>query len=497
MFSSLRLRLPSHFSFGRHLGHYVVAAISLSAAATCASDEPKPERASTAKEAAANLQEAFVRVAEELEPAVVTVNAKKTIKPNPKSSDGTEERAFDDLDFGRSRRGYRAQGTGSGVLIAPDGWIITNDHVVAGADKVVVKLRDGRELEGEVRRDYRSDLALVKVNGTNLPFARLGDSDKVRIGQWAIAIGTPYKYEGSLSVGVISALGRKQEIRDNSGEGDGRIYNDMIQTDAAINPGNSGGPLLNLEGEVIAINTAIESDNGTSVGIGFAIPINAVKFVVDQLRATGKVRYGYLGIEPGTLTPRYAESYKVTAGAIVQSEPTDGSPAAKAGIHVDDVVTAIDGKSITSESDFRLIVSRIAPGTSVDIRLVRAGEPKEVRAILAEPPAPRVARNDRSRSASPRFGVEVAALTADQASRVGLAGNTGVVVKTLDSTTSAAETELKSGDVVLTVNGFPTPNVELFRKVTSALKPGEVVRIVFQGKRSSETVKRVVIFTLD
>jgi serine protease Do len=317
------------------------------------------------------------------------------------------------------------------------------------------------------------------------------------VGQWAVAIGCPFRYEGSLSVGVISSLGRRQEIRDHSGEGNGRLYMDMIQTDAAINPGNSGGPLINLDGEVIAINTAIESENGASVGIGFAIPINAVKFVTDQLQAKGKVSYGYLGVEPETLTPKLAESYKTDAGAIVKSEPTEGSPAARAGIHVDDVITGVDGKSIKTESDFRICVSRSAPGTTIEIALVRAGAPKTVKATLAEPPAPRIARSEKGDSTGPRLGVEVAALTVDQASRVGMTSMNGVVVKALDSTTSAAETELQSGDVVLTLNGVATPTVEAFRKASGGLHPGDVVRIIFQGKRSSETVKRVAIFTLD
>jgi serine protease Do len=476
------------------LGPLLVLAAGLPCGA--ARGDMEADRLAASRAAAAVLQDAFVRVADELEPAVVTVHAKKTVKPKPRGSEKEGENVFEDLGSG-SRRGHRAQGTGSGVLFSADGWIITNDHVVAGSDRVTVKLRDGRELDGEVRRDYRSDIALVKVNGTDLPFARLGDSDKVRIGQWAIAIGTPYKYEGSLSVGVISSLGRKQEIRDSSGEGEGRLYSDMIQTDAAINPGNSGGPLVNLDGEVVAINTAIESENGASVGIGFAIPINTVKFVADQLRTQGKVSYGYLGIEPETLTPRLAESYKAQTGAIVRAEPSDGSPASKAGVHVDDVVTAIDGKPIRSESEFRTTVSRIAPGTTVEIQLVRAGEPRTVKATLVEPPAPKIALGGRARDGVPRLGVEVAALTADHANRVGLLGLTGVVVRNLDTTTSAAETELQSGDVVLTVNGVPTPTVESFKKATSSLHAGEVVRIIFQGKRYSETVKRVVIFTLD
>ena len=437
------------------------------------------------------VQDAFVSVADELEPAVVTITARKTVR-------GAAEIDDDSKGWGHGKqKTFRSQGTGSGFIISRDGWVVTNDHVVGNADRVMVKLHDGREIEGTVRRDYRSDLAVIKMDGDSFPFVRMGDSDRVRIGQWAIAIGSPYKYEGSFSVGVVSALGRKQEIRDQNGEGDGRLYPDMIQTDAAINPGNSGGPLINLDGEVIAINTAIESETGGSVGIGFAIPINQVRFVVDQLRAKGSVSYGYLGVEPETVTPRLSAAYKVAAGALVKAEPPASSPAAKAGLHVEDVITRIDGTPILSERDFRVTVSHLSPGAEVSITYSRDGVEKTAKTLITEPPALRVSQIDSGiRTAG--LGVEVSTLTPETAMRVGLDGKSvGVVIKTMESGSCISETDIRAGDVILKVNGAATPTVEAFRKATLSLRRGEMVRILWQGKRYPETIKRISIVTLE
>lgn len=442
------------------------------------------------------LQDAFVSVADQLRPTVVTITAHKTVRPKVKPLG--DEGAVPDTLKGRYRT-YRAQGTGSGVIISSDGWIITNDHVVSGSDTVTVKLQDGREFEGTVRRDYRSDLAVIKIGGSTFPYARLGNSDNVKVGQWAIAIGSPYKYEGSFSVGVISALGRHQEIRDQTGEGGGRLYPDMFQTDAAINPGNSGGPLINLDGEIIGINTAIESENGGGLGIGFALPMNAVKFVVEQLRDKGKVEYGYLGVEPETVTPRVASLYKVEAGALVKSEPEATTPAGKAGIHVEDVITRIDDAPVRSEWDYRIVVSRTPPGTTVNVTLQRNGVEKSVKATIVAAPPIRLSRSESG--GTPTLGVEVASLTSETAARVGLAARSGkaagVVIKSVDTASSASETELQAGDVILAVNGVQTPTVEAFRKATVTLRAGDTLRILWQGKRYPDTIKRVSILTID
>jgi serine protease Do len=441
------------------------------------------------------LQDAFVSVAERVEPAVVTITTRKITRARFDRSEEQEE-GIPSIPFGRSGlpRAFRSEGIGSGVIISADGWVLTNDHVVGGADRVTVRLHDGREFNGTVRRDYRSDLALVKIEGSGFPTARLGDSDRVKVGQWAIAIGSPFRYANSFSVGVISSLSRRQEILDR-GAGSLRLYPSMIQTDAAINPGNSGGPLVNLDGEIIGINTAIETENGGSIGIGFAIPINSAKFVIEQLRSQGKVRYGYLGIDPSTVTPRLASSYKVTGGALVQQEPDPDSPAGKAGIRVEDVIIAINDKQIYSETDLRLTISRIAPGTTVKITLVRNGEQRVVSAQLGEapailPPAPPA-------PVKPSLGIEVVALTPEAAERAGLPRAEGVVIKSLEPGSSATETDLQRGDIILQVNGVPTPNLAAFQRMTANLKSGDVVRILSHSRRGSSYVKRVAIVTVD
>jgi serine protease Do len=215
------------------------------------------------------VQDSFASIADELEPAVVTILSARTIRAA--GQDGGAGGSHAQPNPFSQPRIHRSVGTGSGVIITPDGWVLTNDHVVGGADRVTVRLHDGREFTGDVRRDEKSDLALVRISApAPLPAARLGDSDKIKVGHWAIAIGSPYRFEGSLSVGVISSLYRSQQILDIGGSSPMRYYPNMIQTDAAINPGNSGGPLCNIDGEVIGINTAIESESGGSIGIGFA-----------------------------------------------------------------------------------------------------------------------------------------------------------------------------------------------------------------------------------
>ena len=445
------------------------------------------------------LQDAFASVAEEVEPAVVTITARKTVRPvlgTPSLEEGDDPLRGTPLGRGRSSRPFRALGTGSGVIISTEGWILTNDHVIGGAEKVTVRLIDGREFEGTVRRDFRSDLALIKIEGSNLRAARLGDSDKVKIGHWAIAIGSPFRYEGTFSVGVVSSLFRRQEIRSSTGVS--RVYPSMIQTDAAINPGNSGGPLLNLDGEVIGINTAIESDSGGSVGIGFAIPINAARFVADQLKTSGKVVYGYLGIDPGTVTPRLASAYQVSNGALVQGDPSEESPAAKAGLQADDVITEIEGKPVRNELDLRTIVSRIRPGTTIAIVYVRNGTEKKTTATIAEAPT---LIDEGVTGATPgkvNLGIEVASISPDSLKKIGLDEKIqGVTIKSLDSGSPVSESEMEKGDIILKVNDHPTPNVEAFKKATSSANPGNVLRVLWTGKRGKATVKRVAIVIVD
>jgi serine protease Do len=357
--------------------------------------------------------------------------------------------------------------------------------VVSGAERVTVKLHDGREFVGTVRRDYRSDLALIKVeSATPLPTARLGDSDTAKIGHWAVAIGSPYRYEGSFSVGVISSLFRQHKIRDAETRGTERLYPNMIQTDAAINPGNSGGPLVNIDGQVIGINTAIESEGGGSIGIGFAIPINTAKFVVEQLMTKGKVSYGLLGVTPRDVTPRQAMAFGVNEGAWIDEEPLEDGPAGKAGLHAGDVITAVNGKPIHNELDLRTIIARTQPFTSVDVTFLRDHKTKTVKATLTEAISPELDKPKPKDPAKALIGMEVQPITDKLAANAGLPTNvTGVVIKSIDANGAAADLDgLTEGSVILKVNDTPTPTMAAYRTAIEGLKPGDQVRLVFQNR---------------
>ncbi len=446
--------------------------------------KPKPQRPINTM--LVDLQEAFASIADEAEPAVVTVFSTKSRKAGEE-----DEAAFPSF----MRRPRRATGTGSGVIIRKDGWILTNDHVVGGADRVTVRLNDGREFTGTVRRDFRSDLALVKID-SELPFpvAKLGDSDGVKIGHWAVAIGSPYRYEGSFSVGVISSLQRKQDIMDGSG---GRFYPNMLQTDAAINPGNSGGPLLNIQGEVIGINTAIESDGGGSIGIGFAIPINSAKFVVKQLLEKGKVSYGYLGVSPTSVTPRLASTLKVERGALIDRDPEADSPAAKAGLRAGDVVVGINAKPVKSELDLRTIIAQTLPGTSIELKIVRDGVQQSLTAQIEE--AQTIEQEKPKVGVKGKFGVEVQAISEqsvkDLPRRLRVPATTsGVLIKAIDPTAAAADIEdLVEGAIILKINDTETKTVSAFQTATAKIKSGDQVRVYYQlGK-----LKKFAVVSVD
>jgi len=446
------------------------------------------ENARTTVASLQGLQEAFASIAEEVEPTVVTVSSFKTIR----SAADTGE--FPNRSFDGGPR--RAVGTGTGVIIRKDGWILTNDHVVNGADRVTVKLHDGRELSGTVISDPHSDLAVIKIESkTPLPVARLGDSDRVKIGHWAIAIGSPYRFEGSFSVGVISSLYRRQRITE---AGEDRLYPNMMQTDAAINPGNSGGPLCNIAGEVIAINTAIESERGGSIGIGFAIPINTAKFVANQLIDTGKVVYGYLGVSPTSVTPKQALALKIDHGALIDEEPQDQTPAAKAGLHVGDVITSIDSKPIHNELDLRTIIAQTPPDTVVKLTVVRDGEPSKINATIGKLEVE--AGIHKPAADKPHLGIAVKTLTDTLADRAGVPRTTqGVYVTTIDPSSSAADEEdFGERCVILSLNGKGTPDENAFQQAVAPLKSGEQVRVVYLKQiRGEGSVKRFAVLTVD
>jgi serine protease Do len=333
---------------------------------------------------------AIVRAAERVGPATVSITAVKTriVSGAPRPGD-----AF----FDRFLRGYfpdwlreeQYHSFGSGVIIDPDGYLLTNDHVVGRANAVTVTLNDGREYEGRVLgSDPRYDLAVVKVEGENLPVAPLGDSDDVIVGEWAIAIGNPFGYllndpDPTVTAGVISAL-----HRDVQGEGEsGAIYKDMIQTDAAINPGNSGGPLVNSRGEVIGISSFIFSSSGGSQGIGFAIPINIARQIINELIEFGRVRDVWVGIKVQPLSRTIAERLRLSsADGVLVSYVEDESPAARAGISPGDVIVGVNGEPVTNIRQARRAIFGSRVGDVIRLTVVRAGETMHYDLELEEVP---------------------------------------------------------------------------------------------------------------
>lgn len=316
------------------------------------------------KSALVQVQDAFTNIAQTVEPTVVNIKS---------------ERIQSAADGGLSPRPggqgvpHRLEATGSGVIVRADGYILTNDHVVEGAKGglVTVTLADGREFPGKVSEDSISDLAVVKINPgpAPLPVAGFADDATVRPGQWAVAIGSPFDLQNTMTVGVISAIGRHQSI---GGDSSGRYYPNLLQTDAAINPGNSGGPLFNIDGKVVGINVAIESPVEGSAGVGFAIPSSIAQTVMNALIRTGKVTRGYLGIAPEDLTPALQTLYGQKDGALVRDVSTD-SPAGRAGIEAGDIVTVFDHQPVHGEVSLRESISGATPGHAIDLRYVRDG----------------------------------------------------------------------------------------------------------------------------
>jgi serine protease Do len=377
----------------------------------------------------------------------------------------------------------RGGGLGSGVIVTRDGYILTNNHVVEGATEVKVTTNDRREFDAKVvGTDPKTDVAVIKINTTDLTVLPISDSTKVQVGDLALAMGDPFGIGQTVTMGIISATGRGGLNPEN--------YEDFIQTDAAINPGNSGGALVNTNGELIGINTAIISRTGGNQGIGFAIPINMAREVMDQLVKTGKVVRGYMGAGVQDVTPELARAFKLSSpnGTAITSV-VPGSPAEKAGLKAGDVVTAINGEAMADASALRLKISRTAPGTAVKLAVHRPEGPTTVTVTLEPFPEKGGSPLERDQrggmpggAASTMEGLSVTDLTPDIASELEVPpGTKGVVVTSAEPGSAAAEAGLRRGDLITQVNRKPVASVAQFEQAVRSGGSNSVLLLVSRG----------------
>jgi len=422
----------------------------------------------------------FATLAEQLRPAVVNISTAKTVKPRSPAYHGPQqpgrdlfeeffERFFRELP--QSSRKERSLGTG--FIISEDGYILTNDHVVDGADEIKVKLSDGRVFSGTVRGlDPKLDLALVKIEaGKELPVAKLGDSDKLRIGEWVMAIGNPFGLEQTVTVGIVSAKGRV------IGAGP---YDDFIQTDASINPGNSGGPLFNVRGEVVGINTAIVAGGQ---GIGFAIPVNMAKQIVTQLREDGKVTRGYLGVVVQPLSEELAQSFGLDRphGALV-SEVVKDSPAERAGIKRGDVILSFDGQAIDERNDLPKLVAATRVGKTVNVAVFRDGR-EQVLSVQVGKLSEEGGGDAPPGDAGSEVGLTVTTLTPELVRRYDLDPESrGVLVTAVAPGSAAANANLRPGDLIVEVDGREVDSTKTFEAATGRSAKGKVLRLLIQRR---------------
>jgi serine protease Do len=381
--------------------------------------------------------------------------------------------------FGRQMqpRPEREQSLGSGVIVTSDGTILTNNHVIDGASDIKVQLSDRREFNAKlVGMDPRTDIAVLKIDATGLPTLALGDSSRLQVGDVIFAIGDPFGVGETATMGIVSATQRSGLGIEN--------YEDFIQTDAAINPGNSGGAMIDLHGNLIGINTAIATGGGEgNVGIGFAIPINMARSVMDQIVSHGKVVRGYLGLVPQDVTPEIAKQFGLSGpGGALIAEVSPDTPASRAGLKRGDVILKLNGEPVNSENDLRLRVSQSAPGTDVKLEIWRDGKTQDVNVPLGQFPEKAENASSGENSEGALEGIHVQELTSEIAEQLNLpAGTHGVVVSDIDPASSASSADVQRGDVIQEVNRKPVSSIEQYKQALAGADNKPVLLLVNRG----------------
>lgn len=412
----------------------------------------------------------FADLTKQVQAAVVNISTSKTVKPRGRYPNPLYQDYYD--RYFQSNPGLRKQNSlGSGFFLNKEGYILTNNHVVSGADQIEVKLSDGRNLEAHlVGADPKTDIAVIKVDAhESLPTVSLGNSDSLEIGDWVVAIGNPFGLTQTVTAGIVSAKGRV------IGAGP---YDDFIQTDASINPGNSGGPLFNLRGEVVGVNTAVVA---TGQGLGFAIPINMAKQVIPQLIKGRQVERGYLGIGLQEITPELAQALGLSKpeGALV-GQVFEGSPAHRAGIQAGDLILSLNGQPIQKTNDLPILVAQTPIGSEVGIDVIRGGERKNFKVrIASQNEASQAVAGSAPSSGNPAsIGLMIRDVNPLESQRNGLPPGQGVTVTDIDQRSSAAFVGIQPGDVILKLNDQPIDGSRSFAKMSEGLKRGQTVRML-------------------
>jgi serine protease Do len=423
---------------------------------------------------------AFAAISKQAVPAVVFIQSEKDVKAmrpgqqfffnDPSEVFGEEffERFFGQRTppHGNAPQRFSQVGQGSGFLISKDGYILTNNHVVGDADRITVRLQDGRSFKAtRIGSDEKSEVAVIRIEGGDFPFLELGDSDSLEVGEWVLAIGNPFGLNETVTAGIVSAKGRS-----NIGIAD---YENFIQTDAAINPGNSGGPLINIEGKVVGINTAIYSRSGGYMGIGFAIPVNMARGIKDQLIKSGKVVRGYLGVVIQDVDRDLADAMGVKeAKGVLVSQVMESSAADKAGLEDGDVILKLDGRDVADAGSFRSEIAALSPGTSVKLEVLRDGKPRELKAETMELEGG-AATAEAGEATADKLGLSVTDLTPEIAEQIGVKEDKGALVSEVDMSGPAWQAGLRQGMLIESVNREPVKSAQEFNAAVARVKHGK------------------------
>ena len=445
---------------------------------------------------AAGVPQSFTDLARESSPAVVNIS---TMQSPDEEGEGfrhffqrpgqqREEMPLDEFlerFFGRQDpRQFQRRSLGSGFILDETGYIVTNNHVIENADEITVKLKNGDEYDAAIiGTDPSTDIALIKIDAeTDLPTLELGDSEKLDIGQWVLAIGNPFGLDHTVTAGIVSAKGRV------IGAG---AYDDFIQTDASINPGNSGGPLIDMEGRVVGINTAIVAGGD---GIGFAIPISMAEAVIAQLRETGEVTRGWIGVAIQELTRELKEYYDAPEGVLI-TDVFSGDPADEAGIEPGDIIVAVNGEKVESPGELSRKIADIMPGEDVVLSVIRDGEEKEITATVAKRDETRLGERPREQPeedpAKDELGLEVVDIDRETAEQLGMDDAEGVIVVGVAPDTRASDAGFSRGDIIREINRQPVNSTDDYRKIVSNAEEGDVLSFYVIRPREGIMIIRV------